>query len=73
MAFEPETLRRVRALDAAIPTVLLVSRARMERDGTAAVVRETRDVGAAHLGIDHRVIEPATLAAARAAGLRLAA
>ena len=73
MAFEPETLRRVRSLDAAVPTVLLVSRARMEREGAAAVVREARDVGASHLGIDHRTIESATVAAARAAGLRLAA
>ena len=73
MAFEPDTLRRVRTLDAEIPTVLLISKARMERDGLAAVVREAQDIRATHLGIDHRAIEAATVTAARAAGLNLGA
>ena len=73
MAFEPDTLRRVRALDAAIPTVLLISKARMEREGVATVVREAREVRASHLGIDHRVIDGATVTAARAAKLTLGA
>jgi glycerophosphoryl diester phosphodiesterase len=73
MAFRPDTLRRVRALDASIPTVLLVRGTRIQRDGAAAVVREARDVGASHLGIDHRAIDAATVAAARAAGLVLGA
>jgi glycerophosphoryl diester phosphodiesterase len=73
MAFEPDTLRRVRALDAEIPTVLLISKARMERDGVAAVVREAQDVRATHLGVDHRAIDAATVTAARAAGLTLGA
>lgn len=71
MAFQPDTLRRVRALDATIPTVLLINRARMEREGAAAVAREARDVRASHLAIDHRVIDAAAVAAARAAGLTL--
>ena len=73
MAFEPDTLRRVRALDTEIPTVLLISKARMERDGVATVVREAQDVRATHLGIDHRAIDAATVTAARAATLTLAA
>lgn len=73
MAFQPDTLRRVRALDAEIPTVLLISKARMERDGPAAVIQEARDVRASHLGIDHRALDNATVAAARAAKLPLAA
>lgn len=71
MAFQPDTLRRVRALDATIPTVLLINRARMEREGAAAVAQEARDVRASHLAIDHRVIDAAAVAAARAAGLTL--
>ena len=73
MAFEPDTLRQVRTLDAEIPTVLLISKARMERDGLAAVVREAQDVRATHLGIDHRAIDAATVTAARAARLTLGA
>jgi glycerophosphoryl diester phosphodiesterase len=73
MAFQPDTLRRVRALDAAIPTVLLIGRARMERDGAAVVVQEARDVRASHLAIDHRALDAAAVAAARAAGLVLGA
>ena len=73
MAFQPDTLRRVRAIDATIPTVLLLNRARMEREGVAVAVQEARDVGASHLGIDHRAIDPTVVAAARAARLALAA
>lgn len=73
MAFQPDTLSRVRALDAKIPTVLLIRKARMDRDGAAAVIQEARDVRASHLGIDHRAIDPTTVAAARAAKLPLAA
>lgn len=73
LAFEPDTLRRVRALDAEIPTVLLLSKARMERDGVAAVVREAQEIRATHLGIDHRAVDAATVSAARAAGLALGA
>jgi glycerophosphoryl diester phosphodiesterase len=73
MAFQPDTLRRVRALDATIPTVLLINKARMEREGATTVVQEARDVRASHLAIDHRAIDAATVAAARAAGLVLGA
>jgi glycerophosphoryl diester phosphodiesterase len=73
MAFQPDTLRRVRAIDATISTVLLLNRARMEREGVAVAVQEAKDVGASHLGIDHRAIDRAVVAAARAARLVLAA
>ena len=72
MAFQPDTLRRVHALDPAIPSVLLVGRARMERDPIAAIVQEALDVRATHLGVDHRAIDAATVAAAREATLTLA-
>jgi glycerophosphoryl diester phosphodiesterase len=73
MAFEPDTLRRVRALDGEIATVLLIGKARLEREGIAAVVREAQDVRATHLGIDHRAIDAAVVAAARSAKLTLGA
>ena len=73
MAFQPDTLRRVRALDPTIETVLLISKARMDREGAATLVQEARDVRASHLGIDYRAIDSATVASARAAGLVLAA
>jgi glycerophosphoryl diester phosphodiesterase len=75
MAFEPDTLRRVRALDAGIRTTMLVSRSRVERERAtpATVVGWATEVGATSLGIDHRVVDAPLVAAARQAGLRLAA
>jgi glycerophosphoryl diester phosphodiesterase len=75
MAFEGSTLSRVRALDATIRTALLVSRTRVERQRASAVdvVQWARDVGATHLGVDHRAVDAALVAAARAAGLGVAA
>jgi glycerophosphoryl diester phosphodiesterase len=65
----------VRALDASIRTALLVSRTRVsrERAGAGDLVRWAREVGATHLGVEHPAIDAALLAAARAAGLQLAA
>jgi glycerophosphoryl diester phosphodiesterase len=75
MAFEPDTVRRVRALDPAIRTALLVSRSRVEREGVPAreAVRWAREIGATHLGIDHRALDAGVLEAARAAGITVAA
>jgi glycerophosphoryl diester phosphodiesterase len=75
MAFEPDTLRRVRALDAGIRTTMLVSRSRVERERATAstVVGWATDVGATSLGVDHLVVDAPLVAAAREAGLRLAA
>jgi len=75
MAFEEPTLGRVRALDGTIRTALLVSRARVEREraGARDLVRWAREAGATHLGVDHRAVDAPLLAAARGAGLGLAA
>lgn len=74
MAFEPDTLRRVRALDGSIRTTMLVSRSRVERERAPAptIVRWAAEVGATSLGVDHRVVDAPLVAAARQAGLRLA-
>ena len=75
MAFEPETVRRVRALDSSIRTAQLVAKSRVDREGVPAreAVRWARDVGATHLGIDYRALDPGVLEAARAASITLAA
>lgn len=75
MAFESPTIRRVRELDGAVATALLVSKGRVDREraGTADLVRWTRDAGATDLGLDHRALDAAMVAAARGAGLRIAA
>jgi glycerophosphoryl diester phosphodiesterase len=75
MAFETPTVERIRALDATVRTALLVSRARVERSGGSPreAVRWATDARATELGIDHRVLDAAVVAAARAAGVRVAA
>jgi glycerophosphoryl diester phosphodiesterase len=73
MAFEDDTLRRVRTLDPRIRTVLLVSRARAERaPAPRDVVRWVTAVGANDLGIDHRALTADIVAAARASQVRVA-
>ena len=75
MAFETPTVERIRALDAGVRTALLVSRTRVERSGGPAreAVRWTTEAKATELGIDHRALDAAVVAAARAAGVRVAA
>jgi glycerophosphoryl diester phosphodiesterase len=75
MAFEPDTLRRVRTLDARMRTTMLVSRSRVERSGATAatVVGWATEVGATSLGVDYQIVDAPLVAAARQAGLRLAA
>jgi glycerophosphoryl diester phosphodiesterase len=75
MAFESDTLRRVRALDPNIRTTMLVGRSRVDRERATAstVVGWARDVGATSLGVDHRALDAPLVAAARQAGLRVAA
>ena len=74
MAFEEDTVRRVRTLEPRIRTVLLVSRTQAERlSGAREVVRLVTAVGAGELGIDHRALTPEIVAAARAARLRVSA
>jgi glycerophosphoryl diester phosphodiesterase len=74
MAFEEETVRRVRALEPSMRTALLVGQSRVQRERVPPreAVRWAREVGASHLGIDHRVLDPGVVEAARAAGLVLA-
>jgi glycerophosphoryl diester phosphodiesterase len=75
MAFEPETVQRVRALDPSIRTALLVGKGRVERERVPAreAVRWAVEVGASHLGIDHRVLDRSVVEAARRAGIAVAA
>ena len=74
MAFEGETVRRIRALEPSMRTALLVGQSRVQRERVPAreAVRWAQEVGASHLGIDHRVLDQGVVEAARAAGIVLA-
>ena len=72
MAFEDETLRRMRTLDPKVRTLLLVSMRRAERATGRDIVRLVTAVGASELGIDHRAVTADVVAAARAARVRVA-
>jgi glycerophosphoryl diester phosphodiesterase len=74
MAFEDDTVRRVRTLEPRVRTVLLLSRTRAERAANAReIVRLVTAVGATDLGIDYRALSAEVIAAARAARVRVAA
>jgi glycerophosphoryl diester phosphodiesterase len=75
MAFEAETVRRVRALDPSMRTAFLVGRSRMEREGVPAreAVGWAREMGATDLGIDHRILDAGVVEAGRAAGVAVGA
>lgn len=75
MAFEPAVVRRVRALDPVIRTGLLVSPRRLERAGAAPAdaLGWAAAAGATDLGLQHTLLTPALLAAARARSLRVGA
>jgi glycerophosphoryl diester phosphodiesterase len=74
MAFQADTIRRVRQLDPTIRTLLLIGQARMDREGSpAAVVGWATDAGATHLGIEHRALDAAVVTAARPRALGVAA
>ena len=72
MAFDELTLRRVQTLEPRVRRVLLVARERAQNAQARDIVRWASAVGA-DLGIDHRVLDPAVIAAARAARVRVAA
>ena len=74
-AFQAETIRRLRELEPAARTMLLVGRGDVERDRArpAEAVRRARELGATDLGMNHRLIDADVVAAARAAGIRLSA
>lgn len=75
MAFQAETIRRVRELEPRMRTVWLVSRTQLERQGISAAdaVRRAADAGAVALGIQHTALDAAGLDAARRANVRVAA
>jgi glycerophosphoryl diester phosphodiesterase len=72
-AFQPETIRRLRALEPTARTMFLVSQSQVQRAGAAPadVVEWARAAGASDLGVDHRILNASLAAAARSAGLRL--
>lgn len=70
MAFEPETIGRVRALAPRAHIALLVGR-RSSR--ASEVFEEARALGVTHLGLHHSLIDPSVVVAAHRAGLRLGA
>lgn len=74
-AFQADTIRRLRELEPAVRTMLLVGRGDVERDRArpAEAVRRARELGATDLGMNHRLIDADVVAAARAAGIRLSA
>ena len=73
--FQVETIRRLRELEPKTRTMLLVTRGDVERDRArpAEAVRRARELGATDLGMNHRLIDADVMAAARAAGIRVAA
>jgi glycerophosphoryl diester phosphodiesterase len=75
MAFEPDTLRRVRELEPSVRTALLIGRGRTQRDRVwpAEAVERAREVGAGHLGMNHRLLDADVVTAARRAGIMVAA
>ena len=74
-AFQADTVRRLRALDPEVRTMLLVSRRQIDAEGVAPpdAVRWARDVGATDVGMDVRLISAGVVNAARALGIRLSA
>jgi glycerophosphoryl diester phosphodiesterase len=75
MAFERETISRVRALDAEIRTALLIGRGQVQRERVwpAESVKWAVGLGATAIGFNHRLIDADVVAACRKANLVLAA
>ncbi|MGH7277931.1 MAG: glycerophosphodiester phosphodiesterase, partial [Candidatus Rokuibacteriota bacterium] len=73
MAFEDDTLRQVRTLDADVRTALLVARRRVVGAPPGAVLHWARRAQATHVGVDYHVLDVDLAAAARGAGLGVAA
>ncbi len=75
MAFDDDTVRRVRAIEPGVRTTLLVGRARggRARVWPTEAVQWATEAGATDLGIDYRLVDAGLVTAARAAGLRVAA
>jgi glycerophosphoryl diester phosphodiesterase len=75
MAFERDTISRVRALDRGIRTVLLIGRGQVQRERVfpAESVKWGLGLGTTAVGFNHRLIDADVVAACRKAGLLLAA
>lgn len=75
MAFEPDTLSRVRELEPAVATALLVGEEELRgaRATPAEAAGWARQAGAGTLGLEHRVLDDRVVAAARKAGVAVAA
>jgi glycerophosphoryl diester phosphodiesterase len=74
-AFEASTIRRLLTVEPTLRTMLLVSRARVQREHAAPgdVVRWVKELGATDLGMDHRIVDAAVITEARKAGIRVSA
>jgi glycerophosphoryl diester phosphodiesterase len=72
-AFQAETVRRVRQLEPALRTMLVVGSRQLEGAPATEAVRRAKAADATDLGLDHRVIDRALVDAARGGGLRLSA
>ena len=71
-SFDDETLRRVRALEPALRTMLLINRVRMSTTAAPGdAIRWANEVGATALGIDFRLVDAPLVAAVRTAGIKL--
>lgn len=75
MSFHPGVVQRVRDLAPALRTSLLVSRRTLDRQGATVeeAVRWAASLGATHVGLEHALITPAALGAARQRGLGVGA
>ena len=73
MAFEDATLVRVRATEPSARRLLLVGLGRATGRSARDIVGWVTALGAPELGIDHTVLTPDVMTAARAAGLRVSA
>jgi glycerophosphoryl diester phosphodiesterase len=73
MAFEPATLARLREVDPALRTVLLVGSPLARRRHAAASVHRATELGTWGIGFHHRLVDAESVAASRAAGLAVAA
>jgi glycerophosphoryl diester phosphodiesterase len=75
MAFERDTIARIRTLDPAMRTVLLIGRGQVQRERVwpAESVKWAVGLGATAVGFNHRLIDADVVAACRKARLRLAA
>jgi glycerophosphoryl diester phosphodiesterase len=70
-AFQPATIERIRTIAPAARTMLLVGRSQAQRRHAGTPIEWARAAGATDLGIDHRLVDPKLVSAAREARIRL--